>query len=121
MKRFTLLICILTILVFTSPPTHASPVTFDGRIDVAMMVFYRLLVQSTGSFPLYIEILPGYDNRDDGRVGGDADDYANGRGGGVDDGGEIDTNGEEHKLMDLNGAGSTKLDPRKILKAYGRR
>ena len=122
MKRFTLLICILTILVVTSPTTHASPVTFDSRIDAAMMVFYRLLAQSTGSFPAYIEILPGYDNRDDGRVGGDADDYANGRGDGDEGGGELDTNGGKDKLGGLyDNTGSQKFDPRMILKAYGRR
>ena len=112
MKRLTLLICILTILAFTSPKTHASPVTFDSRIDAAMMVFYRLLVQNTGSFPIYIEILPGYDHGDDGRVGGDADDYANGRDGGTGEE-EIDTNGGKEKLGDLYNAGSAYFDPRR--------
>jgi len=122
MKRFTLLVSILTILAVTSPSTHASPVTFDSRIDAAMMIVYRLLVQSPGTFPAFIETFPGFDDRDDGRVGGDADDYANGRDGDPDaGGGEIDTNGGRDKLHNSYYTGSGKLDPKGIIKAYGRR
>jgi hypothetical protein len=42
------------------------------------------LTHFLGPFPGYVEILPPYDGGQDDRLGGDADDYANGRTGGED-------------------------------------
>jgi hypothetical protein len=87
MKRFSLLIATLFIIsIFTSSPLLASPPLFEKRGETFISIFHQYIILLVGNFHGYREI-PGIDNGDrDEKLGGDADDYANGRDGATGDG-----------------------------------
>jgi hypothetical protein len=82
MKRFALLLTVsLIITIFVSSPLLASPPRIENRIASFYAVVSRYILQFIGPFSGYVE-LPLIDNGgNSGMLGGDADDYANGRSG----------------------------------------
>ncbi len=82
MKRFALPLTVLLIItIFVSSPLLASPPRIENRIATMYAVLSHYILQFIGPINVYVELPPidGAGNGD--MLGGDADDYANGRGG----------------------------------------
>ena len=93
MKRLTLLLTAAVLIsIFVSSPLLASPPREEFRIASIHAFFTRCIARFFGPFRGYEELPPISGDDNDGRLGGDADDYANGRTGEPADGDEK-TNG----------------------------
>jgi hypothetical protein len=118
MKVFEILVTGLLILVIASTSlSYASPRETEYRIPSLLSWFYRNVLAYTGICPVYIELHPVDGPSDGVKVGGDADDYANGR----DEGFE----GDDSKKEKLKSDGRSPLGPadggKKIIKPSGLR
>ena len=80
MKRIALVMSILIIFaIFTFSPLFASPPRVVYNVQSVLTFFYHYIIPLPGSFCKGLVIFPDR-NVDEGQtVGGDADDYANGR------------------------------------------
>lgn len=80
MKRLLLLLSVLVVIfIFFSSPLFASPPLIDYRIESVSALFSRFVIRFIGPFHGYVEIQPISGGGRDEILGGDADDYANGR------------------------------------------
>jgi hypothetical protein len=86
MKRLVVLLSALLVLsAVTSSPLLAARPSFENRIHSILAVLYQNIFPFSGVFVMPGEICPIHDGGGSGgRVGGDADDYGNGRGPGAD-------------------------------------
>ncbi len=86
MKRLVLLASsLLVFFLVTASPLHSSPNMIDFRSESVMSCFYWHIYQLIGTYRYHVQIGPVGSDREEGKVGGDADDYANGRGDGISD------------------------------------
>ena len=109
MKRLALLLTVLAIVsIFVSSPLLASSPRIERPLSIRA-IFSRFIGQIIGPFQGYVE-LPVGDNGNDGMLGGDADDYANGREDGPD--------GDDKRSGRLN-AGPAIIGPEDTKPIYG--
>lgn len=118
MRVFAILLAGLLIFVIASTSlSYAAPPRAEYRAPSFLTWLYRNVLAYTGMVPVYIEMQPIDGNGEDARVGGDADDYANGRDGGIE--------GDDTRKEKLKSGGRQPLGPqdgsKKIIKPSGLR
>ncbi|MBN1884510.1 MAG: hypothetical protein JW876_03160 [Candidatus Krumholzibacteriota bacterium] len=79
MKRVVHLITVLAILTVFLPSVSSASTIIDNRIERLTAFFSHHVVRVILHFNGHVEIVPIDDGGNDAMVGGDADDYANGR------------------------------------------
>ena len=111
-----LLVGLLIFSIASTSLSYAAPSKIEYRIPTVLSWLYRYVMPYAGIFPVFIELQPIDGRGDESKVGGDADDYANGRGGEI---------GEGSKKDKLQSGGISPLGPKdqnkEILKPSGLR
>jgi hypothetical protein len=81
MKKLVLLLSALLVLsTFTASPVFAARPCLDCRIQSILALIYQNIFPLSGVFVMPGDLTPINGGGADGLVGGDADDYGNGRG-----------------------------------------
>lgn len=117
MRVFAILVAGLLIFSIASTTlSYAAPSKIEYRVPTVLSWLYRYVLPYTGIFPVYIEMQPIDGREGEVKVGGDADDYANGKG---------DEIGGDSKKDKLKSGGRSPLGPqdqrKEILKLSGLR
>lgn len=109
MKRLALLVTVgIIVTIFVSSPLLASPPRVEKSFMSIRVFISHYIAQFINPLHGYIEP-PIIDDGNDGMLGGDADDYANGRDDGID--------GDEKRNGRLN-AGPTIIGPEEVKPIY---